>query len=100
MAEVTKIRFSHTMGDECPGGRSAFHRMFFVELHSAGTRASIEMPWLPGPRHCGQFSAETVAVAAARMSATLKRLNGIMRNVYSSCSVVASSRLPVAVRLL
>jgi hypothetical protein len=29
--------------------------MFFASLHSVGIPFSSDMPWLSGPRHCGQF---------------------------------------------
>ena len=44
------------IGDEVPVPASAlFHATPFAALHSTGSGAvSVEMPWLPGPRHCGQ----------------------------------------------
>src|SRR5688500_8566670 len=62
---VTKILFSHTIGDEWPRPSiGVFHLMFFVVLHSAGRFFSLEIPEPSGPRHCGQFPAEDEAVAA------------------------------------
>ena len=38
--------------------------MFSVGLHLSGTPFSALMPFIAGPRHCGQFSADNVAAAA------------------------------------
>src|SRR5262245_55201623 len=92
IAAVTKMRSFHTIGDECPLGSSVFQATFLVADHSVGTFASLEIPWLPGPRHWGQFSAESVAVAITSATDVMKRLKRIMRNGYRNQSPVASSQ--------
>jgi hypothetical protein len=79
-AEVTKIRSPQTIGEEYPAGSAVFHAMFFPGPHSVGSCCSIEIPWLPGPRHCGQFSADTVAAAAvSTIPAKVKRMKRVIR---------------------
>src|SRR6185369_172861 len=66
-AVVRKIRLPQTMGDECDRPSiGVFHLMFFVGLHSDGRFFSLEMPEPSGPRHCGQFPAETVRATKLR----------------------------------
>src|SRR6185503_7102781 len=66
-AVVRKIRLPQTMGDECDRPSiGVFHLMFFVGLHSDGRFFSFEMPEPSGPRHCGQFPAETVRATKLR----------------------------------
>jgi hypothetical protein len=46
------------MGDEAPNPASvAFQATFSWVLHFTGSPVSAEIPWLDGPRHCGQSSA-------------------------------------------
>ena len=56
---VRKIRSPHTIGEEWPGpGSVVFQITFDVALHCTGRPVSTEIPWLPGPRNCGQFCAD------------------------------------------
>src|ERR1700745_1095520 len=46
------------MGEEAPNPvRVAFQAIFSFLVHRTGRPFSAEMPWLEGPRHCGQSSA-------------------------------------------
>ena len=45
-------------------GIASFHAMFSVGLHLSGRPFSALTPFIAGPRHCGQFSADNVAAAA------------------------------------
>src|SRR5687767_4110396 len=66
------MRLRQTIGEECPRpGISVFHLMLTAGLsavagdHSSGRSFSAEMPWPPGPRHCGHWpDALTVTVSA------------------------------------
>src|SRR6185503_16263674 len=61
IAVVRKILLPQTIGEECDRPSiGVFHLMFLVGLHSEGRFFSFEMPEPSGPRHCGQFPAETV----------------------------------------
>ena len=73
IAAVTKMRSPQTMGDECPLGSSVFHAMFLFGAHSVGSCFSVEMPCPAGPRHCGQFSADTLAARTTTALAVAKR---------------------------
>src|SRR5688572_1058419 len=54
------MRSFQTIGDEVPRPASvAFHAMFSFALQVNGRLDSEDTPWLDGPRHCGQFSAES-----------------------------------------
>ena len=56
----TNTRSPHTMGEEFPGpGKGTCQRTFSVLLHLSGSIFSVETPEPCGPRHAGQFSAET-----------------------------------------
>ena len=60
ICEVTMTRSFQTMGDEVPSpARGVRHAMFSLALHVVGRSDSDDTPWLDGPRHCGQFSAES-----------------------------------------
>jgi hypothetical protein len=43
---------------------SSFHATFSVVDHFSGTPFSVLTPLAAGPRHAGQFSADTVVMAA------------------------------------
>jgi hypothetical protein len=74
MAVVKKIRFSQTTGEEWPRpGMGVFHAMFFVALHSVGRFFSAEMPWLPGPRHPGQFEPLLVSFLGKQRAVTTSK---------------------------
>ena len=60
-ADVTKSVEPHTMGDDhARPGIVAIHATFFVSDQRIGGVAVSETPELPGPRNCGQFSAEAM----------------------------------------
>src|ERR671913_1533689 len=44
-------------------GMGSFHAMFSSVDHLIGSPASVLIPFIAGPRHAGQFSAETVTKA-------------------------------------
>jgi hypothetical protein len=44
-------------------GIGTFHAMFSSGDHFKGSPFSVLMPFIAGPRHCGQFSADRVAMA-------------------------------------
>jgi hypothetical protein len=62
------------MGDDVPKpANDARHAKLSLALHVVGRPVSGEMPWLEGPRHCGQFCADKLATArhmAARRNST------------------------------
>ena len=74
MAVVRNTWLPQTMGEECPRpGSGVFQAMFFVGAQSEGSSSSDEMPWLSGPRHCGQLAAcrlvaSTTAVNEVRLA--------------------------------
>ena len=49
-------------------GIASFHAMFSVGLHLSGSPFSVLTPFIAGPRHCGQFSADNVAAVAIATS--------------------------------
>src|SRR5438874_1193672 len=66
IACVTKTRSSQTIGEEFPGpGNFTRQTMLFVALHEIGKSFSSVSPFPCGPRHCGQFDAETPIDCAA-----------------------------------
>src|SRR5262245_15009614 len=69
MSVVRKTFLPQMIGCENPlPGIAAFHKTFFVSLHSVGRFLSLETPWASGPRHCGQLdelAASLLEVCAA-----------------------------------
>src|SRR5687767_4899137 len=60
---LRKMRSPQTIGvDADHAGIASFQAMFSVLLHLTGRLVSPLAPLSIGPRHCGQFSAATVAV--------------------------------------
>jgi hypothetical protein len=54
--------------------------MFFDSLHSTGRLLSEDMPWLSGPRHCGQFEPLVAAPAAREVAAKPASRHTIIAN--------------------
>jgi hypothetical protein len=64
--EVTMTRSPQTMGDDVPSPASVARQATFrLALHVVGSPVSNETPRLDGPRHCGQFWADSSAPATA-----------------------------------
>ena len=72
-------------------GIGSFQAMFSVVLHLSGRPFSVLMPFIAGPRHCGQFSADSVAAVATAtipvpttrfIRLTLRRHTRLRRDVY------------------
>ena len=64
VAVVSQTRPPATTGDDQPRpGTGTFHAMFFDSLHSSGTPRSVDSPWPPGPRNCGQSCAHAESAA-------------------------------------
>ena len=73
-----KMRLPQTMGVETPRPRSLTRQATFsVSLHVEGRFDSEDTPVSPGPRHAGQFSAESTAVVA-RASVTAASVRVIL----------------------
>ena len=66
-------------------GIASFHAMFSVGLHLTGRPFSALTPFIAGPRHCGQFSADNVAAAAiATIPVPTTRLIYVLQPVASA----------------
>src|SRR5688572_5659411 len=100
MAVVKNTLLPQTIGDErARPSIAVFHFMFLVGLHSDGRFFSFEMPEPSGPRHCGQFPADTFAARRLRLAKLSEtptiRANAIRRDNFTAvvpllfvCSVV------------
>src|SRR5580704_789188 len=70
-ATLRKTWFPQTIG-VAPDrlGISSFHAIFSVALQCRGRSFSVLMPFMEGPRHCGQFSERAGRETAARNKAS------------------------------
>src|SRR5262245_51005365 len=69
--DVTKILFPQMTGVAPPDpGIATRQARFSVRLHVVGSPFSVERPFPPGPRHCGQFSAPAMPAMTVTINGT------------------------------
>jgi len=84
-APVTKMRLSHTIGEEWPAyGTAVRHAMFsfLVASHWRGRFVSVLLPSPRGPRHPGQFSAGESPGTIKRISSEIFQI-GIVESLLA-----------------
>src|SRR6185436_17677578 len=83
-----------TTGDDQPRpGTAVFQATFFVSLHSIGSPCSVECPWPPGPRNCGQSSVARDTACASHNSASIVAPNRIAESLPPSGGQVCKRAL-------
>src|SRR6185436_15340605 len=83
-----------TTGDDQPRpGTAVFQATFFVSLHSIGSPCSVECPWPPGPRNCGQSSVARETACASHNSARIVAPNRIAESLPPSGGQVCKRAL-------
>src|SRR6185312_6257175 len=67
--------------DQPRPGTAVFQATFFVSLHSIGSPCSVECPWPPGPRNCGQSSVARDPACASHNTARIVAPNRIAESL-------------------
>src|SRR5688572_24967431 len=94
------MRSFQTIGEEVPRPASvAFHAMFSLALQVNGRLDSEDTPRLDGPRHCGQFSADS-CVATSETAPTTAKTNLAPKNARTAWTRVFIWRQQVYSSLL
>src|SRR5688500_4266090 len=77
VATFRNTRSPQMMGVEpVRDGMGSFQAMFVSGVHVRGRPRSALTPLSPGPRHCGQLSAETAALAATESERAIRTADG------------------------
>src|SRR6185295_9923933 len=94
VAVVSQTRPPATTGDDQPRpGTAVFQATLFVSLHSIGSPCSVECPWPPGPRNCGQSSVARDTACASHNSASIVAPNRIAESLPPSGGQVCKRAL-------